>query len=106
MRSICASALFALVATVMAAGAQAQTTPEQTLHQRHYGEIPSPTRHLGEIRPNQNRLGTLRGPQGSLIKPSPLPYLGGTSVMQATKKRQLPKRFRHRHRRGRVEYGE
>jgi len=104
MRPICAFACLAFATTVMANSAQAQTTPEQTLHQHHYGEIPSPTRHLGEIRPNQNRLGTLRGPQGSLIKPSPMPYLGGTSVIQATKKRQ-PKRFRHHHRRSR-EYGE
>jgi hypothetical protein len=89
MRRICAPALFAVITTVIttiiAAGAQAQTTPEQTAHRRQYGTIPSPTRHLGEIRPNQNRLGTLRGPQGSLIKPSPMPYLGGSYIMQGRK---------------------
>jgi hypothetical protein len=75
-----------LAATGMAAGAHAQTTPEQTAHRRHYGTIPSPTRHLGEIRPRQSRLGTLRGPQGSLIQSSQMPYLGSGFVMQATKK--------------------
>jgi len=85
MRSICA-ALFAAVTAVMTTGVQAQTTPEQTAHRRHYGTIPSPTRHLGEIRPRQDRLGTLRGPQGSLIQPSPIPYIGGGFIMQGTKK--------------------
>ncbi|MDF2115364.1 hypothetical protein PY365_07275 [Roseiarcaceae bacterium H3SJ34-1] len=87
MRRICTFALHGLVMTTfMVAGAQAQTTPEQTAHRRHYGTIPSPTRHLGEIRPRQDRLGTLRGPQGSLIQPSPIPYFGSGFVMQATKK--------------------
>lgn len=85
MRPVCA-ALFAVISAVMATGVQAQTTPEQTAHRRQYGTIPSPTRHLGEIRPRQDRLGTLRGPQGSLIRPSPIPYIGGGFIMQGTKK--------------------
>jgi hypothetical protein len=85
MRPIWTIALL-LGATGMAAGAHAQTTPEQTAHRRHYGTIPSPTRHLGEIRPRQSRLGTLRGPQGSLVQSSQMPYLGSGFVMQATKK--------------------
>jgi hypothetical protein len=85
MRPIWTIALL-LGATGMAAGAHAQTTPEQTAHRRHYGTIPSPTRHLGEIRPRQSRLGTLRGPQGSLIQSSQMPYFGSGFVMQATKK--------------------
>jgi hypothetical protein len=86
MRRFCNFALLALaITTAIAAGAQAQTTPEQTAHRRQYGTIPSPTRHLGEIRPRQDRLGTLRGPQGSLIQPSPMPYLGGGFIMQGTK---------------------
>jgi hypothetical protein len=100
MRPICAFAFLALATTVMTANAQAQTTPEQTAHQRHYGEIPSPTEHLGEIRPRQDRLGTLRGPQGSLTQSSQTPYLGGTAVMRATKNRAVPQRSRrHRHHR-------
>jgi len=98
MRPICAFACLAFTATVMANSAQAQTTPEQTRHQRHYGEIPSPTEHLGEIRPRQNRLGTLRGPQGSLTQSSQMPYLGGTSVLRATKSPYKRSRH-HRHRR-------
>jgi hypothetical protein len=85
MHSISSSALLAFALTVTAAGALAQTTPEQTAHRRHYGTIPSPTRHLGEIRPRLDRLGTLRGPQGSLIQPSPIPYIGSGFVMQVTK---------------------
>jgi len=86
MHSISSSALLVFAMTVMTVGAQAQTTPEQTAHRRHYGTIPSPTRHLGEIRPRQDRLGTLRGPHGSLIQPSPIPYIGGGFIMQGTKK--------------------
>ena len=91
MRIVGTAALLVLATVVTAAGARAQTTPEQTLHRqtwhrRHYGAIPHPTRHLGEIRPRQDRLGTLRGPQGSLIRPSPTPYFGSGFVMQATKK--------------------
>jgi len=85
MRRICPFALLALMTAMVTVGAQAQTTPEQTAHRRHYGTIPSPTRHLGEIRPRLDRLGTLRGPQGSLIQSSPMPYIGSGFVMQVTK---------------------
>jgi hypothetical protein len=96
MRSICAFALLALATTGIAGGARAQTTPEQTMRQHHYGEIPSPTRHLGEITLRQNRLGKLRGPQGSLTMSSQTPYLGGTSVLRATKSPYKRSRH-HRH---------
>ena len=64
-----------------------QELSAQYYYQRHYGQIPSPTKHLGEIRPKQKWLGKLRGPQGYLTPPAStvIPPVGGGFVIQAQK---------------------